>query len=105
VAVVARVLLDHVDVHPADLHRSVTARVDERIVQLSSAGSCTVQLELPLIGRQIMLWIGGIDIFESSVWICLGAVRIRKFLAGNSASKPDALDVAHVAHESQQRQV
>jgi hypothetical protein len=76
--------------------------VSRRIVQLSSAGSGTGQLHLALVGRQIMLWIGGIDIFESGVCVCVGAVQIRKFLAGNSPSKPDALDLAHVAHESQQ---
>jgi hypothetical protein len=96
VAVVASVLLDHVDVHPADLHRSVTARVDDGIVQLSNAGSCTGQLDLALVGRQIMLWIGGIDIFESGVCVCLGAVQIRKLLAGNSPSKPGALHLAHM---------
>jgi hypothetical protein len=100
------------DVHPADLHRSVAVRVDESIVQSEGAGCRAGQLDFALVGSEVVLRIGAIKILESgvsvrlgAVSVRLGAVHIRKVLAGNSPSKPAALDVGHVSHESQQQQI
>jgi len=81
------------------LHRSVAARVDALLVQLSGASRRAASLT-SLVGRQVKLWIGGIDISKRRLLLSRCG-KDKKVPRRHPSSKPDALDVGHVAQESQ----
>src|SRR5215467_9887267 len=58
VAVVPGVLLDHVDINPAQAHVGFPARIEERLVQVPARGRLPGKLDLPQIGGEVLLRVG-----------------------------------------------
>jgi hypothetical protein len=74
-AVVPRVLLDHVHVHPAQTHLHVAMRMEERLVELPACDRLARAFNLPQVDREVLLRIGCIDVVELPVGISLAGVQ------------------------------
>src|ERR1022692_135389 len=75
VAVVPGVLLDHVDIDPAQVHVDLPLRMEEGLIQGPAAGRFPGTFNLPHEGGEILLRIGFIDVIELPVGISLARVE------------------------------
>src|ERR1035437_3248838 len=101
-AVVTGILLDHVDVDPAQ--RDLVSPSFEGVVQGLGPGSLVSGLALSCVCRQVLLGIGIGDVVEVSVPVLLGTVQSRQPETGSPGAEPCSLDLGHVSHEAEKRQ-
>ena len=104
VTVVPRVLLDHVQVDPAQVV-SPAAGVAERVVQGPAFGGLPGQLAFPGERREVGLRPAGLGQVEVAVGKLVAAVQVAYLrLPAEPAPEPRALDLGHVPDQPEQRQ-
>jgi hypothetical protein len=91
VAVVPGVLLDHVDVDPAQVHLEVTVRMEEGLVQSPVPGCFPGEFNLPYEDGEVLLGIGCTGVIELPVGIGLAGIQEADLLSRDAAAKPSAL--------------
>ena len=96
VAVVTRVLLDHVQVDPPDV--AVGAAPPERhdVIEAFAGHRGARRGDLAPVGVQVSLGVGGLNVVEAGIVVGLGLVQVRHVLAGSALAEPSALLVGHV---------
>jgi hypothetical protein len=104
VSVVARVLLDHVNVDPAQIH-GAQLRVLERVIQRPAGGGLAGQSALGRERGEVSLGAGAIGEVEVPIRVLLAAEQVTQLsLAGEAAPEPGALHLRHVPDQPEQRQ-
>ena len=102
-AVVPRVLLDHVQVDPAQVDGLLAAGMPERIVQGPAPGGLPGQLALPGERGEVGLRPAGLGEVEVAVRRCVGAVQETELgLAGEPVPEPRAFHLCHVPDQPEQ---
>src|SRR5215472_10143127 len=101
---VACVLLDHVNVDPAQAYR-LPAAADECLVELVSRCGRPRSVKLAEKDRVVRLRALRGRGLEVRVWVLLGHVQTVDLLAAEPQPEPGALDLGHVPDQAEQRQV
>jgi hypothetical protein len=99
-AIVSRVLLDHMDIYPPQVHFLIGTWVDERLVEVPTVGCRPSQLDLPDEQGEVLFRVSIVRMVESAVWVRFGAMQPPDVLAGESHAEPDTLHVGHMPHEA-----
>ena len=105
-AVVAGVLLDHVDQDPPQRHRAARPPLPplELVERRRRLDDRSRRIALGLPGREVGGHVGLVDVVEVAVGVLVGPVVRRRHLAPEAAPEPGALDIGHVADQAQERE-
>src|SRR5215471_1513423 len=96
---VPRVLLNQVDIYPAQVHLAFRTRVDKHLVEVPIACWCPSEIAFTEKGREDLLWISIGSVVEGAAGICFAAIQPADVLISESNAKPDTLDVGHMPHK------
>src|SRR5215212_5201011 len=105
--VVAGVLFDHVDQDPAQGYAlAVAGRLDrESVERYSRADNVARMVAFSTPGSERRLDVCASGAVEGAVTVIRRGVERRCILTGKSMPQPEALNIGHVTHQPQEREV
>jgi hypothetical protein len=99
VTVVARVLLDRVQVDPPEVAIGATPRKRHDVIETHAGHRPACCDDLAPVGVQVDLGVATSMSLKSLVFVSLGEVQIGHMLASRTLTKPPALDVGQVPNQ------
>jgi len=106
VAIVTRVLLDHVEVDPSNVARSFTMMTStgHHLIEREIRRRNSTQSALFDKVRQVRCGIGRLEVQEVGVGIVIRAVMKIDILSCGVSAEPTPFDFAHVSDQAEERQ-
>src|SRR5215475_13662746 len=93
VAVMARVLLDRVQVDPPDIAVGAAPPKRHHIIEALPGHRRARRGDLAPVGTQVSPGVGGPDAVEIGTRVSLGPVQVRHILTGSALAEPPALGI------------